>query len=233
MKKLLQQKSKIAAAAIAILTIANAASAAGPEPVAIYKVTTVSKYLVMGEETYRKGAIKDSYFLIVDRAMQTYRKVTLFSSRKYRADEVQEWFSQSFVSTDPASRERRVISFSGPGLEWDVRDNAGSDEAKLETLIGGVKTIQTRLLGARLEMRMPTALKGSGRLEYSHLANRRREIETSKTTIRLSRRLTDLANAQGGGLASSQRDVVDYLITRGWTNIFPEIPQNGNIQNIN
>jgi len=236
MKKLIKQTLKAQMAvvlSIASLLVPDNATAAGPEPVVIYKVTTHEKTLVMLEDVYQKFSTKSDYYLIVRPEMNTYRIVRLHSGRKYRIGDEAEFMSQSFVSTDASGRERRILSFHGPGLEWDVRDDPGSDQAVLETMIGRVKRIESKLYSAAFEMRAPTLLKGKGLFEYSHAASQRRETSTSNTSIRLSRRLTNLANAHGGGLRDSQLTVAEYLRARGWENLFGEADNNnGGIINL-
>ena len=107
-------------------------------------------------------------------------------------------------------------------MEWDFSDGAGSSHATLETVTGRMKRIRSVVSGADLEMLMPTTLKGTGRREYSNTARDSRFVTASKSTMRFSRRLTRIANSNGGGFGASQVNVVEYLEARGWTNLFAQ-----------
>lgn len=199
---------------------AKTASAAGPSPVAVYRVVTTANLQSFGPDRANRHALRQTYFLIIDLHSLRYRTVNLLPNRKYRADEVTEEFSQIFTSSDAANRNRLILSFAGPGSQWEHFESADYDHCMTETAVGVMRQRRTWDFERRITIQMPTVLRGNGRYESADLEDDEREIETSRTTMTYHTQLTNQVNRNGGTLTWSQRDIVLFLKNRGWTNLF-------------
>lgn len=200
---------------------ANSALAADHQAVAIYRVVTLSNYTDVALDRWDRFAFRDDYFLIITPGSQWYRTVKLHSNRKYRADQDSHSFSQAFTSVDAANRGRLVLSFEGPGRDWQHWAGEFSAYGTTETAVGLLRTrsIPTAFFGRR-QIQVPTVLRGQGRYERANWNGSTREFETSRTIMRYHAPLTNLSNSLGGHLWGGQDTVVDFLEARGWENLF-------------
>ena len=208
----------LAVAALAVIATAGVAHAV--DPIVVYSETTSWNVTTASGAELEKERYKERRLVMINTVTKKYQRVVLQPrTRIFYFESAPREFSHWLDVVTGTGKKHQVFSLFGPGDSWLKANTSAFKFSAHDTASGKAqrRTFKTQM--GPLEFDAAGTLRGRGGVEQVRTNHNTRTTGESKTTYRISARLTELVNREQGGntLMYAEAIVSDYLTGRGYT----------------